>query len=181
MTRLEKLKFSLFLSFFGLTGFHLISQFGVIKGLHITLLTWSFFLLCLPFSGRPIITSTIFYFFSKNSLYPNRFDTFVRPTRWFFAVVLNICTYIATPYTYLSSATTFLLYRILSNPWPYWTIILVSSFGSFYDKIVGTNRHLAVQPKHIFVKIALAIFAIAIFFYLSYLEIVVFLFSKTFN
>jgi len=173
MTKARKVRFLLFLSFFGLTGLHLITQFGTGRGIYITFLIWSFFILCLPSTGKPIITSAVLYFFTEKSY------QYASLLRWLVAFIFNIFTYLALPYIYLTSATTFLLYRIISNPWPYWLIIFVSSLGGAYNALVIKSQSHATRFGHVTIKTIFAIIGLFTFLYLSYFEIIIFLFSST--
>ena len=167
-TSFDKTRFTFFSLFFGLTGTHFIWQRGLSRGVFLTILTWSFFVLCLPFfSGRPIITTGILKIFNRGRL-PSIWILQPRPVRWLFAIVINILSVLAAPYIYLTSVTTFLLYRIISNPWPYWMIIFACALGGgFYS------------AKYLSARIALALIGFATFAYISYFELVVFFFAQT--
>lgn len=173
-------RFLIFLIFFGLTGAHFTNQFGLPFGIYLTVLTWTFFILCLPLTGKPVITSAILAIFSNRANNP-RWYTNPHSVRWFAAALINIVTYIVAPYTYLTSVTTFLLYRIISNPWPYWMIIFASSLNEIYSAITTSPHSIFRQGifRHATAKAVLMTIGFVTFFYLSYHELVVFIYSKT--
>jgi len=173
ITKSQKIRFLIFLSFFGLTGTHLILEYGLAAGSHITLLIWSFFVLCIPVSSSAFITSSILKLFTRNYL------RYAAGTVWLFALTLNIITYFSAPYAYLPYATTFLLYRIISNPWPYWLILFASSLAGLYNFLVFKSPYQQAFSRHSIAKTAITIAGLATFFYLSYTELIVFFFAQT--
>lgn len=174
VAKVQRIKFLLFLCFFGFTGTHFILQRGLGRGLYLTLLTWSFFVLCIPFSGRPLITSFLLNWFTN---IPAHYAGLVR---WLAAIGFNLFTYIVFPYIYLTSATTFLLYRVITNPWPYWIIIFASSLAGLYTIVVTSLNRSPSHPKDTLARALLLATSVLTFFYLSYSEIIIFLYSKTF-
>lgn len=170
-TRTEKLFLILFLFFFGITGYSFIKDCGTLSGLYLTVLTWSFFVLCLPTPRHATITSLILQKCTSRS------TIHAGAIIWLAAILINIFTYAAIPYVYLASKTTFLLYRIISNPWPLWIIIGTSSLVGFYNFFLldSYNMHLL---RHKIAKLSLTVAALAIFFYLSYIELIVILYTQ---
>lgn len=171
VTRTQKINLVLFFLFFGLTGTFFSLECGLPSGLFLTALTWSFFILCMPTPKNAIITS----FFVK--LFTNKEFFYIKLIPLAAAILLNIFTYFTIPYVYLTSVTTFLLYRIISNPWPYWIIIMASSLIGIYNALtIHINTNTATNMV---IKFMLAAIAITVFFYFSYIELVLFLYTKT--
>lgn len=171
LSKAQKIRFLAFLIFFGVTGFRLIMELGTKTGIHITLLIWSFFILCVPIPGNPLITTTFLRLFTKRALlYSTLFI-------WLGALALNIYTYFSFPLAYLNTSTTFFLYRIIANPWPYWLIIGMSAFAGAYRSVLVTRDQIFLSQR--LTKNVIIGLAIGTFFYLSYLDIVVFIFANT--
>lgn len=170
-----KSKFRLFsfLFFFGLTGTYFVLDSGLKTGLHLTLLVWSFFVLCIPFPRGAQILSSVIDLFTTRSIHYARFAT------WLLAILINALTYLTAPYLYVSSMTTFLLYRILSNPWPYWLIIFTSALASIYSALITPSNANTFSLRHAAIKSMFIAIGLITFFYLSYTEMIVFLYAKT--
>jgi len=176
VTKSQKIRFSWFLLFFGITGTHLIFQWGLIAGIYTTLLIWSFFVLCFPVPQSALITSGIVSHLSSRTI------RYAGGIVWITALSLNIFTYLAIPYAYLRSNTTFLLYRILSNPWPYWLIIGTCMLGGIYNALVTRGASLSIKNflfRHLAAKTVFFTIGIVTLLYLSYVELVILLVAKT--
>ena len=166
----QKFRLIFFLTFFSLIGLNLTWQCGLQRGLLLTFLTWSFYILCLPLSNNAVITTAILRPFSRDAV---RYAKFIP---WAIALVLNVIVYIFVPYAYLMSATTFLLYRIIANPWPYWLIIITSGLGGLYSVYVVKNRRML---RHQFAQTIIFTLGAFTFVYLSYMELIIFFCAKT--
>jgi len=173
LTLLQKIRFAFFLVAFGSIGGYLVLCMGPLRGFHLTLLTWSFVALCLPISSNGVLFSKIF---SIATHHPIRYASAIS---WFFALSLNIFTYYVMPYSYVRSATTFLLYRILTNPWPYWLIIAASLAGSIYKAALAILNKKQLSFASATTRAAIFMAAIAIFSYLSYTELIIFFYTQT--
>jgi hypothetical protein len=172
LTKFQKIRFISFLSFFALISLNLMWHSGFKMGVLLGFLTWSFYVLCIPLSNNAIITTSVLNLFTSNAV---RYAKFIP---WIVAIFLNIIICIFVPYAYLMSATTFLLYRILSNPWPYWIILITSSLGGIYSVLVarGATRFVLL---HGMARVVLFAIGVVTFFYLSYLELVIFFCAQT--
>lgn len=179
LKRSRRIRLLIFFLFFGLTGLHLSVQHGTIPGIFMTVLTWSFFVLCLPVTGKPVIIGKLLAPMSRKHLYSVPWYLNSYFVRWSLALLVNGFTYIVLPYIYLTSVTTFLLYRIMTNPWPYWMIIFVSSLGSIYERLIARPELESLQFRHLLVKGFFILLGFGTFIYLSYSELVIFIFSQT--
>ncbi len=148
-----------FLFFFILTGVLSIIDQGFFYGLYVTTLIWTFFVLCMPMPRNGALTKSVMGIFTSRALQKAGLIS------WGIALGFNLLTTIFAPYLYVSSVTTFILYRVVSNPWPHWIILFSSLLPSFF--------------KHIILKILFSICALAIFVYFSYIELIIFLYAKT--
>ncbi|MBU1007515.1 hypothetical protein KKA53_00315 [Candidatus Dependentiae bacterium] len=172
MKKTEKTRLILFLSFFGITGTFLTIQWGLATGIYTTMLVWSFFVLCFPIPQSALITSRTISLVTKKSL------LHAGVIVWIIALSLNIVTYLAFPYIYMKTNTTFLLYRIITNPWPYWLIIGTSTLGGIYKAIAIKSTTNLRLFWHVTTKAILFFIGVTTLFYLSYNEIIILLVAK---
>ena len=143
-----------------------ISSHGIFFGIHSTLLTWSFYILCIPgahgqlFIGLPTFLKTNKTFYTE-------------PPMWISAAILNTATYLILPQAYAKSALTNLLYRIITNANYYWIIIGVSALGTFYNFIFMENYFKTQNSRHKIVRQIIIIIGIIIFIKLTYNEAII--------
>ena len=126
MIKQQLLKLALFLRYtvgsfvalgFVLLPLYLIFVLKVTHGFHLGALMWSFFVLCIPIGITSSVFSIPFWFATGHSFrYAELFS-------WITAIALNYYTYYHTPTLYFKFASTHMLHRIITNPWPYWLII----------------------------------------------------------
>ncbi len=100
-------------------------HFGVEKGIVITLLTWSFFVMCTPIADAGLLLD-----------FPLRILTGIRMIKaellvWAFAITLNVLFLLFNPSVYESTALLRLFHHILTTPVPFWLIIILSAAGTF--------------------------------------------------
>ncbi|MDG6777899.1 hypothetical protein QCB44_04160 [Thiomicrorhabdus sp. zzn3] len=115
-------------------------KYGSSAGLAVTLLTWSFFVLCTPIAdGGFILAFPIRLLFNiKMSI--------TQVVLWFVAVGLNAFMLITTPDSYDLTFLTRLLKHILTSPYPYWSILILSALGTllsiyFGDEMMDVTSH----------------------------------------
>lgn len=169
----EKIYLYIFTIFFLLTGTHSVMQKGFILGAYQTILIWSFFVLCLPIPRTGIVTSKIIRLITGKRIKST--GTAV----WSCALAFNLITYASMPHMYLGSLTTFLLYRILYTPWPFWLILILSISVGLYNSFFVRIPEYKNFFRHRVARTVLFSLSIITFGYLSFIEIVVFLYSKT--
>jgi len=167
------LKIFSFVLIFGALATYLIATYGPFRGLHSTLLVWSFYVLCVPISGDGRISARLVSFFTRRTIQHPRLLT------WALAILINLFSYTLIPTSYLRLATTFLLLSILSTPWPLWLIIGISALVSGYNSLAHQITQQWFLPIHLFIKTALAATGIILLGYLSYVELIIFLSAKT--
>ena len=117
-----------------------VHQFGVEEGLLVTFLTWSFFVFCTPIADAGFLVD-----------FPARLLIKVRMLHselfvWGFATVLNIFALLTNPGIYEKTILLALFHKILTNPFPYWGIIILSAAGTFFsiyfgDELLDVARH----------------------------------------
>jgi len=115
-------------------------KYDASTGLSVLLLTWSFFVLCTPVADGGFILA-----FPIRLLFGIRMS-FTQIALWFVAVSINVVMLIAAPDTYDLTFLTRLLQHILTVPYPYWSILVLSAAGTllsifFGDEMMDVTSH----------------------------------------
>lgn len=122
-------------------------QYDASTGSGLALLTWSFFVLCTPIADGGFILA-----FPIRLLFGVRmFITQI--IVWFVAVGLNVIFLSTSPETYQLTLLTKLLERILTEPYPYWSILILSVLGTllsiyFGDEMIDVTKHNEREKHH---------------------------------
>ena len=123
--REELIKFLLLLSV--LVGYfgYLSWEYDFATGGIVSALTWSFFVLCTPVADAGFLID-----------FPVRLITglrmfFTEMAVWALAIALNMICIAVMPDSYETTFLTSLFYKILTTPWPYWSIIALCAAGTF--------------------------------------------------
>lgn len=135
------------------------SKFSLETGFMITLIVWSFFVLATPIADAGFLIS-----FPLRVLYGVRM--FVSGIYvWLSSVLINIFAIIFSPESYELTFLTSLAKKIITTPYPYWLIIILSTIGSFLslkfgDELIDIASHKdrELYHKHGF-KLEIIIFA----------------------
>ncbi len=126
-------------------------RYGVKHGFIVTLLTWSFFVLCTPICDAGLLLD-----------FPIRLVARIRMIRseiavWALAITLNTASILFNPSVYETTMLLKLFKHILLNPVPFWSIIVLSCIGTFLsvyfgDELIDVARHEFREKyrKHIF-------------------------------
>ncbi len=143
------IKFILFLSIFMLYLAFIVGKYGLEKGFLVSLLTWSFFVLCTPVADAGFLID-----------FPLRLVTNLRMLFseiivWIIAIGINVYTYLVVPKTYKATKLLSLFKHILDKPWPFYAIILISMIGTFVsiqfgDELIDktTHKERRLHQKH---------------------------------
>jgi hypothetical protein len=162
-------KFTLITLFLGLVAAALWIEQGFKNALHTILLTWSLFILCIPANhGKIIIGLPARFLFGKPCAHTQVITVSL-------ATLINLFTYLIIPAAYFSTILTHLLLRIISNPWPYWSIILVCALGTLYKSLIGIKNFNTKKLVHYPIRTFIMISGIFMFLYFSYKELVILL------
>jgi len=99
---------------------------GIVAGL-----TWSFFVLCTPIADAGFLLD-----------FPVRLITGMRMFLtemlvWVIAIGINLVGVFLAPESYEKTFLTSLFHKILTHPWPYWSIILLCAAGTFLSVRFG--------------------------------------------
>ncbi len=135
--------------------------------LQLSLLTWSFYILCIPaFHGQITLGVPYQILTGKILLYPEVY-------LWISALAFNIFEMTQNSNVYFKTFITHFLYQIISTPQIQWLIVAACALGTFYKLFVGYQNFYNRKILHYFIRtllIALGIFALI---QLSYKEFII--------
>ncbi len=143
------LKFSLVILIFIGYFFFISWKYGYQQGLIITILSWSFFVLCTPVADAGFLIDFPLRLILKIRM------IVVESVVWLIAISLNFYFFFFHSEFYLKTKLLDFFYYILSNPVPFWIIIFLSAIGTFVsvqfgdelmDKIQNQDR--IIHKKH---------------------------------
>lgn len=127
---------SLLIGYFG----YLCYEFDVATGGVAALLTWSFFVLCTPVADAGFLLD-----------FPLRLMFSIRMVVseivvWIIALGLNAAVLLFAPSYYQTTVLTKLMYTVLTTPFPFWGVILLSGLGTFLsirfgDELMDVIHH----------------------------------------
>lgn len=122
-------------------------KLGTENGIFVTILTWTFFIFCTPIADAGFLLA-----------FPVRILTGIRMMyTQLFAFVLafgiDMYSFFYTPYAYKSTIILSLFYHILSQPFPFWGIIILSLIGTLFsiyfgDEMVDVSSHKQRKKYH---------------------------------
>ena len=101
-------------------------RYNVVNGYFLAAIIWSMFVLCTPFIKDSYIVRFFLRLIARQQVYYTSFIT------WVLALLINIVAIQWHPMLYRTHFTLFMFYRILTHPNPYWSLIVICAFGSFY-------------------------------------------------
>jgi hypothetical protein len=139
--REELIKFLLLLGVLVSYFVYLSWKFDLATGWIVSALTWSFFVLCTPVADAGFLID-----------FPVRLITGLRMfiseiVVWVIAITLNLVGLSTYPEAYETTFLTSLFQKILTTPWPYWSIIALSGAGTFLSIRFGDEMMDVVAHK----------------------------------
>lgn len=117
-------------------------KFDAATGFGLALLTWSFFVLCTPVADGGFIIA-----FPIRLLFGIKMAT-TQVIVWFIAIGINLYMLTASKDTYELTFLTQLLKHILTQVYPYWSILLISIIGTFLSIYFGDEMMDVASHKH---------------------------------
>lgn len=149
--------------------FYVAHKFGSGEGLLVTMLTWSFFVFCTPIADAGILIDFPLRYLVKVRMIYSEMAV------WILATSMNILITLFNPALYDQTIVLQLFYHILSQPWPFWLIILLSAFGTFLsimfaDELVDVaeEHHRHFHRKHRMKLKLIILAAIFVFIFILY-------------
>ena len=124
-----------------------ITKFGVSEGLAATALTWAFFVTCTPIADAGFILD-----FPLRLLFGIKM-IISEILVWAIAFAISGYFYFVNIAVFQNLEILKLFLAIIENPWPLWSIVLVSAAGTFLSIYIGDQIYTMVQQhnhhKHI--------------------------------
>lgn len=124
-------------------------KYDAATGFAVALLTWSFFVLCTPVADGGFILA-----FPIRLLFGIKM-AITQVVLWFIALAINIFMLVSAPSAYDLTFLTRLLKHILTVPYPYWFILILSAVGTllsiyFGDEMMDVTAHKnrALHHRH---------------------------------
>ncbi len=124
-------------------------KYDASTGFSVALLTWSFFVLCTPVADGGFILA-----FPIRLLFGIKMSI-TQVVLWFVAIVINIFMLVSASSTYDLTFLTRLLKHILTMPYPYWSILMLSAAGTllsiyFGDEMmdVASHKNRVLHHRH---------------------------------
>jgi len=122
-------------------------KYDASTGFGVSVLTWSFFVLCTPVADGGFILAFPIRLLFKVKM------SFTQVVLWFVAIGINVFFLAISPNTYDLTFLTKLLKHILSEPYPYWSILLISALGTFLsiffgDEMMDVASHKERKVNH---------------------------------
>ena len=120
--------------------FYLSLQYGTLTGVVASALTWSFFVLCTPIADAGFLLD-----FPLRLLFGIRM-LISEIVVWTVAIAVNIISLVYFVEYYQTTKLTMLFHLILTQPYPYWSVILLSGAGTFLsirfaDELMDVVHH----------------------------------------
>ena len=115
-------------------------EYDLLTGGIAALLTWSFFVLCTPIADAGFLMD-----FPLRLLFGIRM-VLSEVVVWGIAILINILSLSFASAYYQTTLITKLLHQVIITPYPYWSIIILSGFGTFLsirfgDELMDVIHH----------------------------------------
>ena len=151
---------------------YLTVQYDVMTGGIASALTWSFFVLCTPIADAGFLLD-----FPLRLLFGIRM-LISEIAVWALAIAINVISLIYFVEYYETTKVTMLLRAILTTPYPYWIVILLSGAGTFLsirfaDELMDVIHHSdrSFFHRHAF-KHEIVIFVFFVFILIGYYKLI---------
>ncbi len=106
------------------------------------ILTWSFFVLCTPVADAGFLLDLPLRLLFGIRMVVSEIAV------WAIAIAINIAGWLWFAQAYETTALTRLFYAILTQPWPYWLVIVISGFGTFLSIKFGDELMDVIHHHH---------------------------------
>lgn len=139
-----------------------IKSHGVGSGILISILTWSFFVLCTPIADAGVLID-----------FPVRLITGIKMIYsevivWIIALSSSLLVFFFYPEIYKKTILLSLFEKIISTPLPYWIIIIISAVGTFLSIYIADyafeSHKLKKEHSNFLIKYKIIIFVFLIIF-----------------
>jgi hypothetical protein len=144
-------------------------EYGFATGGIVAAITWSFFVLCTPVADAGFLLD-----FPIRLLFGIRM-LFSEIIVWLIAIAINAYALLFNENLYDTTILTSLFKTIILTPYPYWSIIVLSGFGTFLsiyfgDEMLDVIRHRnrVKYHQHAFKLKVIAVIGLFVLIFLSY-------------
>ena len=122
-------------------------KLGTGTGIFVTIMTWTFFIFCTPIADAGFLLA-----FPVRVLMGFRM-MYTQLLSFVLAFGINLYAYFITPSIYNETIILKLFHQILSHPFPFWGIILLSLIGTLFsiyfgDELVDVSSHSQREKYH---------------------------------
>ncbi len=122
-------------------------EYGLATGGIVSALTWSFFVLCTPVADAGFLLD-----FPIRLLFGIRM-VITEALVWTLAIIINLGALTFTPGSYETTLITSIFQKILTTPFPYWSIIALCGLGTFLsiyfgDEMMDVMKHKDCKKRH---------------------------------
>jgi hypothetical protein len=154
------IKFLLLIALLASYFVYLSYEYDILTGGVASILTWSFFVLCTPVADAGFILD-----FPVRLLFGIRMAV-SEMIVWGLAITINVPTLLFVPHYYQTTLITRIFYKILTTPYPYWAVVVLSCIGTFLSirfgdeimDIVHTRDRGFFHAHHLKYEIILVLF-----------------------
>ena len=108
-----------------------IRKFGGEEGFMVSIITWSFFVLCTPIADAGFLIDLPIRIFTGIKMMYSEIIV------WVIAITINIIAITTNPSIYQDTIILSIFEHILKQPIPYWSIIILSGLGTFFSLLFG--------------------------------------------
>lgn len=129
--RRVSIKFLLVLAVFLLYFLIIALKYGLADGFFVTILTWSFFVLCTPIADAGFLLDFPVRLLTRLRMLYSEFLV------WTIAISLNLYAFFSAAEVYEKTKLLQIFHQILAQPSPFWLIILISATGTFLSVTFG--------------------------------------------
>lgn len=128
---------SILIAYFAFLAF----KYGIKDGTSATILTWSFFVFCTPIADAGFLLD-----------FPVRLITKMRMIHsemivWTIATLINLYSYFFNQSIYEKTGLLKIFKHVLENPYPFWSIILLSAAGTYLSIYFGDELIDVIKNK----------------------------------
>ncbi len=152
-----------------LAFFYFMSRHGIIPGLYLSLLTWSYFVLCLPFPKGSIL------FDLPSMMITGKTIRYLDIMLWICAWCLSLGTLTFARHYFYKNSFTYLLFHTMTTPWPFWIILILCGISTWYRSLTQSQTHPYLWIHQKSMSIALTTIALITSMYLSFHYFILFL------
>ena len=161
------IRVTFFYSFFGFFTLNLIANHGLANGIHLALLGWSFYVMCLPFLGGGAL------FYPLATVIGSLPDYIWESAAWGAAIALHIFTYLWNKSVYGLTTLSHFLQWSIEHPFPYWIIFILNLLPLIALIMYRTDCWPYRRIWYYQLRLILSIFALGFLCYIAMYDMII--------